>query len=92
MADALRHQPGQLHAVEHEDIELPILEHTTALSDGCDRRAQPPTCIGGFETSCLRLSCALQASGSATTTLHSVILILLCGAKQPQCHPVASPL
>ncbi len=36
MADAPRHQSGQLQAVDHEDIELPILEHTTALSDGCD--------------------------------------------------------
>lgn len=36
MADALRHQSGQLQVVDQEDIELPILEHTTALSDGCD--------------------------------------------------------
>ena len=32
----LQHQSGPLHAIDPEDIELPILEHTTALSDGCD--------------------------------------------------------
>jgi hypothetical protein len=34
MAESLRRQSGPPEDADREDIELPILEHTTALSDG----------------------------------------------------------
>ena len=54
MADTLRRQSGQPETVDREDIELPILEHTTALSDGCD----------GFGTAALAAQTLVVVQGS----------------------------